>query len=371
MRILQLGKFYPIRGGVEKVMYDLMLGLSEKGIDCDMMCTTLDNRKGEVRLNANARLILCRTLFVLAATTFSPMLVWRLRRMCNRYDIIHVHHPDPMAALALFLSGYRGKVVLHWHSDVLKQRLLLPFFMPLQNWIINRADTIVGTTQTYVESSPFLEKVKHKLEALPIGVEEVAPSTKEVDNIKNKYQGKKIVYSIGRLVEYKGYTHLIDAASHLTDEYVILIGGDGKLRDSLQQQINNNGLSQRVKLLGLLSDMHRDALYGAADIFCLSSVQKTEAFAIVQIEAMSCGTPIVATNIPGSGVPWVNEHSVSGINVEPENGKALAEAIMQICESKEVYDRFAQNAKMRYATQFTYERMIDDCIAIYGRIGVV
>lgn len=83
-----------------------------------------------------------------------------ITKINSNYDIIHIHHPDPMAAFALLLSGYKGKVVLHWHSDILKQRFLLKFFMPLQNWLIKRSDMIVGTTPVYVAQSPHLSKVQ-------------------------------------------------------------------------------------------------------------------------------------------------------------------------------------------------------------------
>ena len=118
LKVLQLGKFFPVKGGVEKVMYDLMMGLSERDVDCDMLCAMEDGNQGEIALNAHARLIGCKTLKTVAATKIAPDMVSVLRKICGRYDIIHVHHPDPMACLALFLSGYKGKVVLHWHSDI-------------------------------------------------------------------------------------------------------------------------------------------------------------------------------------------------------------------------------------------------------------
>ena len=100
LKVLQLGKFYPIRGGVEKVMYDLMNGLSEKGVHCDMLCAA-DGKKGyTLFLNQYARLIACPSWTKLAATMIAPAMIVRLRRICDEYDIIHVHHPDPMACLA-------------------------------------------------------------------------------------------------------------------------------------------------------------------------------------------------------------------------------------------------------------------------------
>lgn len=107
MKILQIGKFYPIRGGVEKVMLDLTEGLSERGVDCDMLCAS--ETPQVIELNGHGRVVCVKALAKWAATMISPGMVHWMRRTCREYDVVHIHHPDPMACLALFLSGYRGK----------------------------------------------------------------------------------------------------------------------------------------------------------------------------------------------------------------------------------------------------------------------
>lgn len=370
MKVLQLGKCYPIIGGVEKTMLDLTIGLSSRGIECDMLCANANiGTKGmEKQLNEKSRIIALRTWKKSFATMLCPSMVQWLRKNCRKYDIIHVHHPDPMAALALWLSGYKGKVVLHWHSDILKQKNLLKLYMPLQNWLKRRASLIVGTTPVYVAQSPHLADVQNKVTYLPIGIQAVEHDNNKAHKIKELYPDKKIVFSLGRLVHYKGYTYLIDAALHLPDSYVILIGGSGALRTQLQQQIDGHHLGNKVKLLGRVADEELCGYYQACDVFCLSSIQKTEAFAIVQVEAMSCSKPVVATNIPESGVSWVNAHGKSGINVEIENGKALAEAIIAVTKDKDAYTRYAQGAKQRYESTFRYETMMDRCISLYKEV---
>ena len=231
----------------------------------------------------------------------SPGMISTLRKICREYDIIHVHHPDPMACLALLCSGYKGRVLLHWHSDIQKQKMLLRLYRPLQDWLLRRAEIVVGTSPVYLAESPYLKKVQDKTVCLPIGVEPMRPAEKEVEAIQKKYRGKKIVFSLGRLVHYKGYRFLVEAARYLDGSYIILIGGTGVLKEELQAEIETLGLQKRVELLGRVSDEELPAYYGACKVFCLSSVQKTEAFGIVQIEAMSCGKPVVATDIPGSG----------------------------------------------------------------------
>lgn len=366
LRVLQLGKFYPVAGGVEKVAYDLTIGLSERNIDCDMMCAASCGGSRVISVNEHAQIFCCHAWFKLAATMISPAMIVALRRRCKQYDIVHVHHPDPMACLALFLSGYKGRVVLHWHSDIQKQKWLLKFYRPLQDWLLRRADVVVCTTPVYLKESPFLKKVHHKAVCLPIGVEAMCPLPDSVELIRRKYLNKKIVFSLGRLVAYKGYHFLVAAGQYLTDDYVILIGGTGALEHELHREIEELGLQGKVSLLGRVSEEDLPAYYGACDVFCLSSVQKTEAFGIVQIEAMSCGKPVIATNIPHSGVSWVNAHGVSGLNVAPENAKALAEAIVNVTQDPLDYQRYSQGAKKRYNELFTKEHMIEKCLNIYN-----
>ncbi|MCF0195287.1 MAG: glycosyltransferase [Bacteroidaceae bacterium] len=368
MKILQLGKFYPIRGGVEKVMYDLMLGLSARGIDCDMLCGGVEGHHGDFDVNDHARVLCQRTWVKAAATTIAPSMILRLRRICSEYDIIHVHHPDPMACLALWLSGYKGKVVLHWHSDIEKQKMLLKLYLPLQNWLLRRADIVVGTTPVYLAESPHLTDVQQKTSVLPIGIEPVSTNPATVEELRKRYEGKRIVFSLGRLVPYKGFQYLVEAASYLPDDHVVLIGGGGPLREELQKQIDENGLQDKVRLIGRVSDEELPAYFGACDLFCLSSIQKTEAFAIVQIEAMSCGRPIVATRIPHSGVAWVNAHGESGLNAEPCDARDLASCITAITSDTDTYERLSEGARRRFEALFTLDRMIDGVQEIYQRV---
>jgi len=369
MKILQLGKFYPIRGGVEKVMYDIMRGLSRRRIQCDMLCaSTEDYPAGDIRINAYANVFVMPTALKVAATMLAPSMLWRLRRIANDYDIIHVHHPDPMAALALFLSGYKGKVLLHWHSDIVKQKNLMKLYKPLQAWLIKRADYIVGTTPIYVQQSPFLQDYQSKMDYIPIGIDPLTCPEEKIRTIREKYKDKFLIYSIGRLVEYKGYEYLIKAAVHLPVNYKVIIAGKGPLHEALKDLIVRLKVEDKVELLGFLSEEEAHAYFHACDLYVLSSIMKTEAFAIVQIEAMSCGKPVVTAEIPGSGVSWVNQDGVSGMLCKREDPKDLAKKITQIGEDESLRMVLGKGAKTRFDTVFTMDAMIDKTLNIYNTI---
>ena len=364
MKVLQLGKFYPIFGGVEKVMYDLTTGLG-----CDMLCASADKRRefNTVSLDGGGCILVAPTLFKAAGTMIAPKMVSWLKRHAKEYDLIDIHHPDPMAGLALRLSRFKGKVILHWHSDIIGKGVFRFLYKPIQNWLVRRADKIVGTTPVYISESPDLKDVQDKTTFVPIGIEPLHPEGESVEKIRQEFIGKKLVFSLGRLIPYKGYEHLIRAASYLPDDYSVVIGGSGPLRDRLQDEIDRLGLSGKVALAGYMEDKDLPAWFAAADVFVLPSVTKNEAFGIVQIEAMSVGTPVVATKIPGSGVSWVNEDGVSGLNVETRNPKALANAVVAITKDEITRKAFSDGAKQRYECLFGKDMMINKITELYEK----
>lgn len=380
MRVLQLGKFYPIRGGVEKVMRDLTEGLCAAGVPCDMLCAMhpgagVDekdagrvSREGKmtvIRVDGGGRILCVCALAVAAGTMIAPAMLRYLARHQAEYDIIHVHHPDPMAALALRLSGYKGRVILHWHSDIFSQKQLLRLYLPLQQWLVRRAERIVGTTPVYLEGSPYLAGVQERCVCVPIGIDPVRCDPAEAARRRASFPQGHLLLSVGRLVPYKGYRYLVEALRMLPEDYHLVIVGKGPLQAELEQQIAADGLQGRVTLAGFVSDRDLPSYFAACDVFVLSSVLKTEAFAIVQPEAMSCGKPVVSTRIPDSGVAWVNRDGCSGLTVPPAEAGALAQAIRRICEDRELYEKLSLGARERFESLFTLNQMINKIKQIY------
>lgn len=377
MRILQLGKFYPIRGGVEKVMWNLTQGLSARGVNCDMLCARLPSEKvdfddyqyhlgrGVFKFNSCGTVYSVPAWCRLAGTMIAPAMIRWLFAHRKDYDIIHVHHPDPMAALALKLSCFRGKVVLHWHSDILSQKALLALYRPLQNWLIRRADIIVGTSPVYLAGSPWLRKVQDKCTAVPIGINPIEADKEEVASLRRRFPSPVLLLTVGRLVPYKGLPVLIEAMRQLPENYHLIIGGSGPLEKKLTDLTLDAGLDERITFTGYISREELPAYFGACDVFILPSIMKTEAFGIVQLEAFSCGKPVVATRIPDSGVPWVNEDGVSGRNALPSDPQSLAEAIRDVVENKEQYGRAARD---RFEQMFTEKIMIQSILDIYEKL---
>jgi glycosyltransferase involved in cell wall biosynthesis len=110
------------------------------------------------------------------------------------------------------------------------------------------------------------------------------------------------------------------------------------------------------------------ALFDRAALYCLPSAHRAEAFGVVLLEAMSYGLPTVATDIPGSGVPWVNQNGESGLNVPAGDPVALAEACNQVLESAELRSRLSTGARQRFVSEFTEEIPVKRMMHVYDQV---
>ncbi len=371
MKILHIGKYYPPHfGGIEKVNYDLVEGLNELGYSTDELCfneestTVFEERKYKIYRAAN--------LFKLNSTPFSFSIINILGRIHHQYDIIHIHLPNPTGAIALQLVNFKGKIVVHWHSDIIKQKILKKFYAPFQKALLKRADRIIVTSPPYLEGSDDLKEFKNKCEIIPIGIDERELICDEqfLSILRETYQDKKIIFSVGRLIYYKGFNYLIDAAKNLPGDYMILIGGTGELFDKLKNQITTNHLESKVKLLGKIPANKIACYYNLCDLYCLPSCEKSEAFGVVQLEAMSFGKPLVSTQIPFSGVPWINEQGKTGLVVAPKNPKALSDAIKSILSDQKNKERLGARAKQKFLAEFTAKKMCQRTIELYNSLFV-
>lgn len=238
----------------------------------------------------------------------------------------------------------------------------------VQRWLLERANIIVTTSPVILQNSESLSPYKDKAISIPIGIKGMSEDVAGAQMLRDRYGDRKIIFSLGRLVPYKGFRYLVEAAKYLPDNYVVLIGGEGPLLGELEQLRDSLGVSDKVSFCGRIPDEDLPMYYTACDVFCLPSVMKTEAFGIVQIEAMSIGKPVVATIIPGSGTAWVNMQDISGINVKPKDAGQLAKALQTVCGDSQNYARFCQGAKERFNTEFTLDLMVDRCLSLYEKM---
>lgn len=368
MKVLQIGKWYPSEGGMEKARDNITYTLSSWGVQCDMLCESRSHTGNTYKINENCTVFVVGTTFFISRVPVCLKEISLLRKICKQYDILDFHQPNPISVLALMLSGYKGKVVTHWHADIAESFFLLKLYKPIQNWLLRHSDVIFASTPAIVETSPGLKGYENKIEIVPYGIDDPIPQPELVKEIRSEYPNKKIIFGMGRLAAYKGYDYLIDAMQELPEEYVCLIGGKGPLHDQLQSKIQSLGLEERVKLLGFLDDEHVSAYHDASILFCMPSINNGESFGIVQTEAMAHGKPVVTTKVPMSGVSWVNADGVSGLNVPVMDSHALAEAILKIGEDDALREKYGKNARERFISLFDKNVMVKSVLNVYNRL---
>lgn len=177
----------------------------------------------------------------------------------------------------------------------------------------------------------------------------------KLKKIKQKYPNKKILFSLGRLVKYKGFIYGIEAMKNV-ENAVYLIGGSGPLGEKFRKYIEENNLKEKVILLGRVTSEDVESFYQACDIYLFPSVMQSEAFGIVQLEAMRYGKPVINTNL-GTGVNYVSIHGETGLTVEPANSEELSKAIKTLLEDAPLREKLGQNARRRVEMLFDIDRI--------------
>ena len=361
-RVLHLGKFYPPhKGGMETHLQDLCERLQGK-IETEVVVAGETSKTSSETVNG-VQVTRMGTLFDFKAAPVCPDLMRLVRK--STADIVHLHVPNPTGVVANLVDSIKRPLVVTYHSDVIRQKILGSAFQPILDRCLRRAAAIICTSPNYIESSPVLNRFREQCRVIPLGVATAKFQKVDEAAVRKIHEefGNRIVLGVGRLIYYKGFEHLIQAMKKV-DARLLLIG-DGPLRQSLEEQARSIGVADRVTFLGEIDNV---APYlQAASVFVLSSVARSEAFGIVQLEAMACGTPVVNTSLR-SGVPYVSVDGVTGITVPPSDSEALASAINQLLSDGALRERFGAAGRRRVEAEFSADLMAERTLNLYKEI---
>lgn len=362
LRVLQVGKFYPPhRGGMESHLQALC-GQLQAEVEVEVVVAG-EGRRTEVEVLDSVKVTRAGTLFDFAAAPVCPGLVRQIRE--SRADIVHVHWPHPTALLAYLASGHKGRLVVTYHSDVVRQRILGRLFWPVLRRGLERADAVIVASPNYVESSPVLRQFEAKCRVIPFGVPLAQfdrADAEEVARLRARF-GPRVVLAVGRLIYYKGFEHLVRAMKDVDGRLVIV--GEGPLRGALEREAERADVAGRVTLLGHVREV--TPFYHAADVFALPSVARSEAFGIVQLEAMACGKPVVNTSLD-TGVTYVSVGGVTGLTVPPGDSSALAAALNTLLGDPALAARYGHAARARVEREFDLEVMGRRTLRLYEEV---
>jgi glycosyltransferase involved in cell wall biosynthesis len=368
MKLLQVSKFYfPVHGGIESVAYELTEGLVRRGVALEVLCANNAPRTVHERMPAGYPVTRAASWGTWLSTSMAPALIAQFRQRAHDAELVHVHMPDPLAALAVWAARPKGRLVLHWHSDVVRQRLARHAYRPLEAWLLQRADAIIATSGAYAESSATLQRWRDKTHVIPIGISAPPPPPPpaKVQALRQRYGGRRLVFALGRMAYYKGFEVLIAAAARLPADCLVVVAGGGVFLETHRQAVAKAGLDDRIRFVGRL---HADALeahFAAADVFCLPSTVRAEAYGVVVLEAMARGKPVVTTQIPGSGVTWLNQPGLTGLSVPVRDPAALAAALTAVLADPALGARLGAAGRERWRQHFQAATMVDMTFDLY------
>lgn len=278
------------------------------------------------------------------------------------FDIIHAHFTWPSGYIGVKLkSKYNVPVVITLHANSARFYQEVNMNYPLLNYAWKNADALIRVNQKDV---PILKKFNENSFYIPNGFSQVfKPLDQKTCRDKlNLPSNKKIIFSLGWLIERKGFKYLIEAMNIVQkqrSDVLCFIGGSGPLKNKLQKQIDNLNLTDKVKLIGFIPDELLPIWMNACDIFVLPSL--SESFGVVLIEAMACGKPVISTCNGGSEEVVISEDY--GLLLEPRNSINLAKKIETGLEKEWNYQKINE-----YAQQFTWTDIATKILDLYQKV---
>ena len=365
LKILQVNKlYYPVIGGVEKVVQDISEGVNDefdvKVLVCNSGTASVTEKVNGIEVTRAGSV---GSLFSMPVSLSFPFV---FKELSKDSDILHFHFPFPLGDISCLMFKPKGKIVITWHSDIVKQKNVLSLYQPFLKKFLKRADRIVATSPNMIEHSVFLSEIRNKCSVIPLSINmEDYRRTGTIDEkvrALRSVNGDKIVLFIGRLVYYKGVEYLIRAMSKINAKLVII--GDGPLELSLKELAIKTEVADKIIWLKNIPDAELKVYYHACDVFTLPSVERSEAFGLVQLEAMACRKPVVSTDLL-TGVPFVNQHDKTGFIVPPRDDTALAEAINKLLAEPSLRESMGDYAFKRVEKEFNRKKMLSDYISLY------
>lgn len=368
MKILYVYKdYYPVVGGIENHLRLICRGLRAYPDIEPTVLVTNTGRQTRVEEIDGVRVIKAARLANVSSAPISLDLFAWMRRL--EADITHLHFPYPIGELAYLLAGRSRKMVITYHSDIVRQKYLLQIYKPFMYRLLARADRITVSNPTYISSSSYLRRLAGKCVVIPHGADlgrfAATPAVAaRVEEIRQRHRPPLVLF-VGLLRYYKGLAYLIEAMGQV--EGLLLVVGQGPQEEEWKALSRQRGLEHKVIFLGRVSDEELVALYHACDVFVLPSIHRSESWGAVQVEAMACGKPLVCTEL-GTGTSFVNLDGVTGLVVPSQDAGALAGAIHRLLADPELRRRLGEAGRERARSELSAAVMVERLVEMYKQV---
>jgi glycosyltransferase involved in cell wall biosynthesis len=356
-------QFYPAIGGVETVAKQLTDSLHEKNFSIKVFTCSNDYKSEKIN-----NVFVKRHKFPVEFKSNPLALGLFFSLFQHKTDVLHYHHPFIFSAIMHFLARPKyKKLVTSYHSDIIGYNFLMKIFGSVYMKFLEKTDKIILLSYDLLESSKILQKFRDKCEVISYGIDLEKfnnPNLEKIENIKQKYNNKKILLFVGRLVFYKGIPYLVEAMKNVSNDAILLIVGDGPMEEEIKALIEKYNLENKVFMLGRASDDELISYFQACDIFVLPSILPSEAFGIVQLEAMSCEKPVINMRL-NNGVNYVSINNETGLTVEPANASQLSDAINLLVQDENLRIKLGKNARARVEEKFDIKKIKEKYIQFY------
>ncbi|MBU2972649.1 glycosyltransferase [Pseudoalteromonas sp. C2R02] len=374
INVLHIGKYYsPFHGGIENYTKDLVESdVYQSEVNASLLVHQhLNNKKTQNETIKNVKVNRIKKWFTLLYSPISPSFIKELNRTIKTQnpDVLHIHMPNLSAFFCLFSARARSiPWVIHWHSDVLgavpdwRIKIAYKGYKIFERLLLKKSAAIIATSPNYLESSKPLSDFKNKSYVVPLGLSKVVTAAPVVKN-----NPKLSLLIVGRLTYYKGHKYLLHAMANLPNVELNIIGV-GELEVNLKQLVLQFELTDRVNFLGSVDDNTLNNRILNCDLLCLPSIEKTEAFGLVLLEAARLSKPALVTSVEGSGMSWVVQDQVTGIVIEPHSSCALYDALNFAQKNKELLINFGKAANTRFNSDFSIAKTAKKILDVYRNI---
>jgi O-antigen biosynthesis rhamnosyltransferase len=352
-------------GGVEQAIDQIVRGTSALGVKGSVL-TLSKSPTNTCTLFHGYELFSAKRNFEIASSGFSWHAVSLFKNLAAKADLIHYHYPWPFADLVHQLVLPNKPTVLTYHSDIIRQRLLLYIYQPLRKSFLNTVDHIVATSPNYLKTSNVLQTLNYKTSVIPIGLnEETYPKTNArlLEYYKERF-GLRFFLFIGAFRYYKGLQFLIEAAKEAP--YPIVLVGSGPIENEFKAYIQLQHI-KNIFFVGQVDEENKSALLEACYGVIFPSNLRSEAFGVTLLEGAMFSKPLISCEI-GTGTSYINIDQETGLVVPPSDEKALANAMISLWTNPEKAKEMGRRARARYETLFTARQMSQSYYELYQKM---
>jgi glycosyltransferase involved in cell wall biosynthesis len=367
LRVLHFYKtYYPDSlGGIEQVIRQLAIGTSQLGVRNVVLSLSRARDLEPIEFEGHT-VVRVPLDFEIASNGCSVAALSALARLASEADVIHYHFPWPFMDLAHFLARVSKPSVVTYHSDIVRQKVLMRLYQPLKQRFLRSVDAIVATSPNYMASSAVLGRYRDKTRIITYGLDKTtypAPDPERLAYWRDKV-GVKFFLFVGVLRYYKGLHVLLDAVEHT--DYPVVIVGAGPIEQELKAHAARLGL-HHVMFVGALDDADKVALLTLCYAMAFPSHLRSEAFGISLLEGAMFGKPMISSEI-GTGTTYINIDGDTGLVVPPDDSPAFGAAMRTLWEKPALAEEMGQRAALRYEELFTAERMAANYTALYHEL---